>query len=133
MTFSQVLSTVDSQTLALPRRELLEKFYAIAVAAVSAKRLPRGSTPETYPSPDFNIGDLVAGDWLDEFDNEATDFGEVVGLCYLPERQSAYHPAKSWVYYIYWTHTTCESANDCYPDYDGQPVRASELRLIKHA
>lgn len=129
MPFSERLSSTDLQTSALSRRDLLVKSSAIAVAA--AKLVPQFSVPKAYPVPQFNIGDLVASDWVDEFDQDATDFGEVLGVRWLPEAQSIY-PAKIWVYYIYWTHSTCGSLS-CYPCYDGEPSAASELTLVSRA
>ncbi|MEG4317696.1 MULTISPECIES: hypothetical protein [unclassified Microcoleus] len=97
-----------------PRRELLQKIASAALLFV----------------PRFRIGDLVASDWVDEFDEDVVDFGEVLGLRWLPESHSGF-PANSWVYYIYWTHSTC-GADSCYPCYDGEPTGAEQLRLVSH-
>lgn len=83
----------------------------------------------SYPLPKFSIGDLVAENWIDEFDNEVTDFGEIMGLCYLPEDDFDY-PAHTWVYFVYWTRTTC-GADSSYPCFSGVPTKGDELRLIK--
>jgi hypothetical protein len=88
------------------------------------------------PLPGFNIGDLVASDWIDEFGEEVTDFGEVVGLCYLPECESYYRErnclaANEWAYYIYWTHSS-SGPHISFPCFDGEAVAASELRLVTY-
>ncbi|MEG4863769.1 MULTISPECIES: hypothetical protein [unclassified Microcoleus] len=137
MSFSGRLSSSDLQSLAFPRRELLSKFVAVAVAAV-AKRSPKSPAPKNYPLPEFAIGDLVAGDW--EFDEDeqaegapdsATDFGEILGMRWLPESESGLD-AKTWVYFVRWTHTTIPDSS-CYPCYDGHPTRECDLRLVSRA
>jgi hypothetical protein len=116
------------QNLACSRRELLGKPSAIALAVTAAKLLPQLSIPQSYPSPKFNIGDLIAADWIDEFDNEVTDFGQVLGLRYLPEPESIFL-ANTWVYYVWWTHSSSGPAS-CYPCYDGEPTSGYDLRLV---
>jgi hypothetical protein len=85
------------------------------------------------PEPEFAIGDLVAQDWEGDEDEDApqsaTDFGEVMGLCYLPE-SGHYYPRHTWVYYIYWTHSTCGQSS--YPCFEGTPSAGNELRLVGH-
>lgn len=87
--------------------------------------------PQPYPSPKFKIGDFVAEDWVDEFDNKSTDFGEIRGICYLPENYFN-HPANTWVYFVYWTHTTC-GGNSGYPCFAGEPTRGDHLKLVKQS
>jgi len=128
MTFSERLSDSDEQTSALSRRDLLGKFSAITVTVATAKLLPQLLIPQSYPSPKFNIGDLIASDWVDEFDEDVTDFGEVLGMRYLPEPESIF-PANTWVYYIRWTHTTT-GLSACYPCYDGEATTGDDLRLV---
>jgi hypothetical protein len=117
----------DSQNFACSRRELPGKLLAIAGALL----LPERRSKVTEMQPQFKIGDLIAQDWLDENDVEATDFGEVLGSRYLPEGHSCF-PANSWVYYINWTSTTC-GADFSYPCYDGEPTRECDLRLVKQS
>ncbi len=121
------LSQSDSQNFACSRRELPGKLLAIAGALL----LPERRSKVTEVQPQFKIGDLIAQDWLDENDVEATDFGEVLGARYLPEGHSCF-PANSWVYYINWTSTTC-GADFSYPCYDGEPTRECDLRLVKQS
>lgn len=118
-----------SQKLTLPRRELFQKIASAALLFLVPR--PRLVAPlPGYPLPEFAIGDLVAQDWIDEFDKEAVDCGRVLGLRYLPQGHSIF-PSNSWLYYIYWTHTTCGLQHH-YPCYDGEPTRAEDLRLASH-
>jgi hypothetical protein len=135
MSFFGFLSSADSQDSALSRRELLGKSLAIGVVSLLPKPQPKVSKSQpksSYPPPEFNIGDLVASDWEpDEENNDApdsaTDFGEVLGMRWLPEAGSCF-AANTWVYYVSWTHSTCDGM--CYPCYDGEPTRACDLRLV---
>jgi hypothetical protein len=119
------------QNSALSRRELLAKSLAIGAAAL----LPEAQFKSSYHPPEFKIGDLVASDWQSDDDDApkvATDFGEVLGMRWLPETEKNWAPAHTWLYYIYWTHSNygCES---CYPCYDGEPTRGCDLRLVTSA
>lgn len=120
-----------SQEFTFFRRGFLQK----AASAALLPFLPRSQPVDSFfggrPLPQFKIGDLVAEDWLDEDDESATDFGEVLGIRWLPEGHSSF-PANTWVYYVYWTHSTIGSAS-CYPCYDGEPTEARQLRLVSHA
>jgi hypothetical protein len=116
------------QNSVLSRRELLGKSLVIGAAVLVPKSQPKSS----YPSPEFKIGDLVASDWEpDEEDDDApdsaTDFGEVLGMRWLPEAESCF-AANTWVYYVWWTHSTC--GGTCYPCYDGEPTQGCDLRLV---
>lgn len=133
MTFSRRLSDSDSQNSALSRRELLTK--SLAIGAVSL--LPKSQSKASYPSPEFKIGDLVASDWNpdegddDDYPEFVTDFGEVLGMRYVLEPESGWVAANTWLYYILWTHSTCDAM--CYPCYDGEPTRGCDLRLVKQS
>jgi hypothetical protein len=131
MSFLGRLSGTDLQAFTFPRRELLKKLSAISVLSLLSKVVAKSS----YPLPKFKIGDLVASDWEpDEEDDDApdsaTDFGEVLGMRWLPERESGFE-ANTWVYYIWWTHSTW--GGTCYPCYDGEPTRGCDLRLVKQS
>lgn len=131
MSFLGRLSGTDLQALTFPRRELPGKLLAIGATLLLPKRQPKSA----YPSPEFKIGDLIASDWEpDEEDDDApdsaTDFGEVLGMRWLPERENGFE-ANTWVYYIWWTHSTC--GGTCYPCYDGEPTRGCDLRLVKQS
>ena len=155
MTFLGRLSTTGLQHLTFPRRELPGKLLAIA----SLLLLPRiqsqpkfvephpqpqpasvepqpSVTKSSYPSPEFKIGDLVASDWEpDEEDDDApdsaTDFGEILGLRFVLEAESGQVAANTWLYYVLWTHSTCDGT--CYPCYDGEPTRGCDLRLVSQS
>jgi hypothetical protein len=132
MSFFGFLSVgAESQNFALSRRELLGKSLAIGAAAL----LPQSQPKSSYPSSEFKIGDLVAYDWKpDEEDDDApdsaTDFGEVMGMRWLPEAESCFS-ANTWVYYVWWTHSTCDGI--CFPCYDGEATRGCDLRLVSSA
>src|SRR4028118_730043 len=93
---------------------------------------PDSQPKSSYPPPEFKMGDLVASDWEpDEEDDDApdsaTDFGEVLGMRWLPEAESCF-AANTWVYYIWWTHSTWDGT--AYPCYDGEQTRGCDLRLV---
>jgi hypothetical protein len=131
MSFLGRQSDTDVAKFKFSRRELPGKLFAIAGALLLPERRSEVLVAPTEVQPKFKIGDLIAQDWLDENDVEATDFGEVLGSRYLPEGHSCF-PANSWVYYINWTSTTC-GADFSYPCYDGEPTRECDLRLVKQS
>ena len=131
MSFFGFLSGSGSQDFALSRCELLGKSLAIGAVLLLPEPRPKSS----YPSPEFKIGDLVASDWEPDDDDApelATDYGEILGMRWLPQPEGSWAPAHTWVYYVYWTHGTCGS-DICYPCYDNEPTRACDLRLIKQS
>jgi len=130
MSFFWGLSHSDSQNFACSRRELLGKVSAIGAVFWLPKPQPKSS----YPSPEFNIGDLVAYDWEpddDDAPDSATDFGEVLGMRWVPEPDGHCLAANTWVYFIRWTHSTCPGILPS-PCYEGEPTYSSDLRLVKH-
>jgi hypothetical protein len=129
MSFLGRLSGSGLQNFAFSRRELLKKLSVIGAAIWVPKPQPKPS----YPPPEFKIGDLVASDWEpDEEDwdapSSATDFGEILGMRYVLEPESAWVAPNTWLYYVIWTHSTCNGTN--YPCYDGEPTRGCDLRLV---
>jgi hypothetical protein len=141
MSFFGFLSSPDSQNFACSRRELLGKSLAIGAVAllpVHSQQSTVNSQQEaksSYPLPEFKIGDLVASDWNpdeedDDVPNSATDFGEVLGMRWLPEAESGLDP-KTWVYYVWWTHSTI--GGTCFPCYDGESTRECDLRLVSRS
>jgi hypothetical protein len=113
---------------ACSRRELPEKLLlVIAGALLLPERSSQVPLTRIEVQPKFKLGDLVAEDWLDD-DVVATEFGQVLGMRYLFEAQSSF-PANSWVYYVNWTHSTT-GLEFCYPNYDGEGSRESDLRLV---
>jgi len=133
MSFFGFLSSSDSQTSALSRRELLGKSASIAVAAAATKLPPKSPAPSKYPLPEFNIGDLVSYYWEPDPEDDGapecvTDFGQVLGMRYVLEPESRYVLPGSWLYYIMWTHSTCDGTE--YPYYDQEPTRGCDLKLV---
>lgn len=123
--------STEPQNFACSRRALPGKLFAIAGAMLLPERRSEISVTPTEVQPEFKVGDLVAEDYADEFDKNATDFGEVRGMSYVPNSISGCSP-NTWVYYVYWTRTTsgCDSSYPCYDD--TQPVTRDRLRLINH-
>jgi len=120
----------DSQNFACSRHELLRKVSAIGAASL----LPELQSHSSYPLPEFKIGDLVAYDWEPDDDDApefATDFGEVLGMRWVPEPDGHCLAANTWVYFVRWTHSTCPDIL-LKPCYDGEPTYSSDLRLVKH-
>jgi hypothetical protein len=119
--------STEPLNFACSRRELSGKLFAIAGALLLPER--RSEIPvSTEVQPKFKIGDLVAEDWVDEDNVAATEFGQVLGIRYFSEAASCF-PANSWVYYVNWTHSTT-GLEFCYPNYDGEGSRESDLRLV---
>jgi hypothetical protein len=124
-----------SQVFTFPRRELLQSLASVALPLLIPRSQPVDSFFGGRPLPQFKIGDLVAEDWINDSDDEDgedehyTEFGEVLGVRWLPEGHSCY-PANVWLYYICWTHSTCPGYS--YPCYDGEPTEADRLRLVNH-
>jgi hypothetical protein len=120
--------STEPLNFACSRRELPGKLFAIAGALLLPERRSEISVTPTEVQPKFKIGDLVAEDWVDEDDMAATEFGQVWGMRYFCEAVSCF-PANSWVYYVNWTHSTT-GLEFCYPNYDGEGSRESDLRLV---
>jgi hypothetical protein len=121
-------STKEPLNFTCSRRELPGKLLAIAGALLLPERRSEVLAIPTKVQPKFKIGDLVAEDWLDEYDAVATDFGQVLGMAYFLQAQSCFE-ANSWVYYVNWTHST-SGPDFAYPTYDQEPSRESDLRLV---
>ncbi len=116
-----------------PRRELLQRLASAALLCLVPRPQPTATLSSALPKPEFAIGDLIASDWEpddDDAPDSVTDFGEVLGVRWLPEVESGF-ATKTWVYYVRWTHSTI-GASSCYPCYDGEPSRACDLRLVHH-
>jgi hypothetical protein len=91
--------------------------------------------PSKYPVPEFNIGDLVAYDWEPDDDDapeSATDFGEILGMRWIPEPDGYCPLSNTWVYFVRWTHSSCPG---CLPEpySDGELTLPSDLRLVNPA
>jgi hypothetical protein len=128
MSFSKRQSATDMANFKLSRRELPGTLFAIGAALLLPERQPEVVLTPTKVQPKFKIGDLVAEDWLNEDDEVATEFGQVLGMAYFQKAQSCFE-ADTWVYYVNWTHSTSD-ADFAYPTYDQEPSRESDLRLV---
>ena len=130
MTISSDYPQGRSQHFTFPRRELLQRLASAALLCLLP--CPQPATHlKRLPEPEFAIGDLIASDWEpddDDAPDSVTDFGEVLGMRWLPEAESSFVAAKTWVYFVRWTHSTI-GASSCY---DGEPSRACDLRLVSH-
>lgn len=140
--------STEPQNFACSRRELPGKLFAIAAGAllmsehqskVSVTQTEVQPKPElkvpvvpTEVQPEFKIGDLVAYDWEPDDDDApefATDFGEVMGMRWVPKPDGHCSAVNTWVYYIRWTHSSCPDILS-EPCYDGEPTYSSDLRLV---
>jgi hypothetical protein len=128
MSFLRRQSDTDMAKFKFSRRELPGKLFAIAGALLLPERRAEILLTPTKVQPKFKIGDLVAEDWLDEYDQVLTDFGQVLGMAYFQKAQSCFE-ANTWVYYVNWTHSNSD-AGFAYPTYDQEPSRESDLRLV---
>lgn len=112
-----------SQKLTFSRRQFLQKTASCFPLATAPRRQPTIRLPEKYPAPPFGIGDVVADTWIDEFDREQREIGEIVGICWHPKNHR-------WEYLIEWT--AGSSDEGIYPCFDRQltaSVPGAELRL----
>lgn len=124
-----------SQLFTFARRDFLQKAASAALSFLVPHSQPIDSFFGGRPLPRFKIGDLVASDWEPDDDDApefATEFGEILGVRWMPEAEGGYILARTWVYYVWWTHGTCGS-EVCYPCYDGESTRECDLRLVSHA
>ena len=123
MTFLDDCLDGRSQHFTFPRRELLQKIASVALLFFVLRSQPVHPTPEKYPKCPFNIGDKVADYWTDEFDNECIEYGEVVGICWHPRKQT-------WACLVGWT--SGQGPDSLYPCFDRQLVIGGNLRLVSH-
>ena len=119
-----------SQHFTFTRRDFTWKAASLASLCI----LPKPKPHSLYPSPEFKMGDLVAYDWEPDDDDApefATDFGEILGMRWVPEPDGYCLIGSTWVYFIKWTHSTCPDTL-LEPQYDGEPTLASDLRLVSN-
>lgn len=116
MTFSNDRLCGRSQHFTFPRRELLRR-------TASAALLFLVPSQGKYPKPQFAIGDKVAYYWIDEFDKETIEYGNVCGVCWHPNE-------KQWGYSIEWT--SGGMPDSCYPCFDNYLTIGGDLRLVNH-
>lgn len=75
--------------------------------------------PNNLPQPEFFIGSKVADHWVDEFGENCIECGEVVGICWQPDKQE-------WGYFVEWHKG--HGPDWIYPCFDGQLVVGGVLR-----
>lgn len=115
-----------SQKSTFSRREFFHKTASILpLSALALRRQPTTiKLPDKYPAPPFQIGDTVADEWIDEFETQHCEIGEIVGICWHPINER-------WEYMINWT--AGASADWMYPCFDGHltcHVTGAALRLV---
>lgn len=121
-----------SQHFTFFRRELFQKVAAVTLPFVILAKRSVMFSPLERPLPKFNLGDLIAADWVDESGEDIVEFGEVVGLCYLHEGDSS-HPGNSWVYHVYWTHNSCGERDAAqFPCLDWDLSTGDDWRYVGH-
>ena len=113
-----------SQFLTFPRRGFLQKIASVALLFLASRSQLIVTALKGRALPKFSLGDKVVADWSDDWGGHYLDFGEVVGLCYLP-------PENIWVYYVNWTHSNCTDADISphYPIFDEEREITDRLRL----
>lgn len=100
-----------------PRRELLQRLASISLLHLVPRLQPK------YGHPKFAIGDKVADHWIDEFEIEQVEYGEVMGVCWHPREQV-------WGYLIDWTSGNMPSF--AYPCFDEHLTMRGNLRSASH-
>jgi len=112
-----------SQKSIFSRREFLQG-TAVLPLTIAPRRQPTIKLPDKYPAPPFHIGDMVADEWVDEFEFKHCEIGEIVGICW--------HPINGrWEYQVNWL--SGKSPDFMYPYFDGHltcNVTGAELRLV---
>lgn len=114
------------------RRDFLQHAIPAALPFLVPRSQPVKSFSGNRPVPKFYIGDLIAADWVDEFGENITEFGEIVGLCYLHEGGRSY-PDNNWVYYIRWTHNSSGPDSSGFPCFEWEPSTGDDWRGIGYA
>ena len=126
MTFRGDCPDGRSQHLTFPWRGFLQKTASVALLFLASRSQLIVSALKGRALPKFSLGDKVATDWSDDWGGHYLDFGEIVGLCYLP-------PENIWIYYVNWTHSNCADA-DISPHYpiffEGEAEITDRLRLV---
>ncbi len=113
-----------SQKSIFSRRKFFHKTASVLPLPIVLHRQPSIKLPDKYPAPPFQIGDIVADEWVDEFETKHCEVGEVVGLCWHPTNHR-------WEYHINWIAGHGPEMN--YPCFDGHltsHVVGAKLRLV---
>jgi hypothetical protein len=130
MTFSDDCPCGRSQFLTFPQRGFLQKTASVTLLFLASRSQLIVAALKGRALPKFSLGDKVATDWSDDWGGHYLDFGEVVGLCYLP-------PENTWIYYVNWTHTDCTDENIYNPNhypifFEGESEITDRLRLVNY-
>ena len=127
MTFTDDCPGGRSQDFTLPRRGFLYKAASVALLFLASRSQLIVAALSGRALPKFSLGDKVAAEWSDDWGGHYLDFGEVVGLCYLP-------PENTWIYYVNWTHDNCTDADiqKFYPVFDEESEITDRLRLVNY-
>jgi hypothetical protein len=130
MTFSDDCPCGRSQFLTFPRRGFLQKIASVALLFLASRSQIIVAALKGRALPKFSLGDKVATDWSDDWGGHYLDFGEVVGLCYLPAENT-------WIYYVNWTHSNCTDDNIRNPNhypifFEGESEITDRLRLVNY-
>jgi hypothetical protein len=130
MTFSDGCPCGRSQFLTFPRRGFLQKTASVALLFLASRSQLIVAALKGRALPKFSLGDKVATNWSDDWGGHYLDFGEVVGLCYLP-------PENTWIYYVNWTHSNCTDDNIRNPNhypifFEGESEITDRLRLVNY-
>jgi hypothetical protein len=64
----------------------LQKAALTALLFLASRSQLIVATLKGRSAPKFSLGDKVATDWSDDWGRHFADFGEIVGLCYLPQK-----------------------------------------------
>jgi hypothetical protein len=130
MTFTDDCPKGRSQFLTFARRGFLQKTASVALLFLASRSQLIVTALKGQALPKFSLGDKVATDWSDDWGGHYLDFGEVVGLCYLP-------PENTWIYYVNWTHSNCTDDNIRNPNhypifFEGESEITDRLRLVNY-
>ncbi|MEG4964195.1 MULTISPECIES: hypothetical protein [unclassified Microcoleus] len=122
----QVMLEERSQKSIFSRRNFFHKTASVLpLPALALRRQPTTiKLPNKYPAPPFHIGDMVADEWIDEFETKHCEIGEVVGICWHPHK-------KRWEYLINWIAGAGSEMN--YPCFDRHLTShevGAKLRLV---
>jgi hypothetical protein len=81
-----------SQHFTFPRRNFLQ---GLTLGVLPFLLRPQPAIPFGNCKPDFSIGDRIRAFWVDEFQEERSEKGQVVGVCWHPKK-------RHWEYLVVW-------------------------------
>ena len=121
------VGTIFTQLRARPKKSPVSLVAIEAILEIMEESWDDTSQIAGRSAPKFSLGDKVATDWSDDWGGHFADFGEIVGLCYLP-------PENTWIYYVNWTHSNrTDGHNNGYPIFfEGESEITDRLRFSNH-